>query len=88
MMNATMLQRKVMDEIQAIPVERLLELYDVIHFFRIGIERTTPMMPDVMRFAGCWGDLSDDEFDDLLADMAARRATAFSGRNQRETLIS
>ena len=79
MMNATVLQRKVMDEIQAIPVERLLELYDVIHFFRIGAERTTPMMPDVMRFAGCWSDLSDDEFDDLLTDMAARRAISTKG---------
>lgn len=78
-MNATVLQRKVMDEIQAIPVERLLELYDVIHFFRIGVERTTPMMPDVMRFAGCWSDLSDDEFDDLLTDMAARRAISTKG---------
>ena len=87
-MNAIILQRKVMDEIQAIPSERLLELYDVIHFFRLGVERTMPAAPDIMQFAGCWNDWTDREFDEFSADLAARRAHAFSGRMQRETLIS
>lgn len=39
-MGPTMLRLKVIEEIQRLPEEKLSKLYDVIHFFRIGIEQT------------------------------------------------
>jgi hypothetical protein len=87
-MTATALRVKVIEEIQQMPEEKLGELYDVLHFFRIGLQHTPASSSEqaVMAFAGCWSDMTDEEFDALLNDMTVRRTQAFSGRPSRETL--
>jgi hypothetical protein len=87
-MATTALRVKVIEEIQQMPEEKLGELYDVLHFFRIGLQRTPSSSSEnaVMAFAGCWNDMTDEEFDALLTEMTARRTHAFSGRPSRETL--
>lgn len=87
-MTATTLRVKVIEEVQQMPEEKLGELYDVLHFFRIGLQHTPASSSEhaVMAFAGCWGDMTDEEFDALLNDMTVRRTQAFSGRPSRETL--
>ena len=88
-MNPTILRRKFIEQIQHLPDEKLNELYEIIQFFRIDTERAEPCSKDnVMRFAGCWDDMSDSEFNTWLNEISERRSTAFSGRIQRETLIS
>lgn len=87
-MSVAELRIKVIEEIQRIPREKLGELYDVIHFFRVGIEQTKTLPHNILQFAGCWEDMTDDEFDSFLIEIAERRSKAFSRRNQRETLIS
>lgn len=84
---ATDLQEKVVEEIKRIPKDRLPELYDLIHFFRLGLETGRQDKEDVMRFAGCWKDITDKEFNDFANDMTERRRKAFSGRMNRETII-
>lgn len=87
-MVTTALRMKVIEEIQQMPEDKLGELYDVLHFFRIGIQHTPVMAQKsaVMDFAGCWNDMADDEFDAFLGDIALRRQQASSGRPSRETL--
>ena len=87
-MNPTTLRLKVIEEIQRLPEEKLSELYDVIHFFRIGIEQTKRSPNTIMRFAGCWEDMSEHDFEAFLTEITERRSNAFSGRNQRETLFT
>ena len=88
-MNPAILRRKFIEQIQRLPDEKLQELSEIIHLFRINTERAEPSSKDnVMRFAGCWDDISDSEFKVWLNEISERRSTAFSGRIQRETLIS
>jgi len=37
-MNGSEIQMRVIDEIRLIPQENLPELYDFIHFYRLGLE--------------------------------------------------
>lgn len=87
-MSTSKLQLKIIEEIKLLPDEKLQELYDVIHFFRVGVETVKHNPDDIMQFAGCWEDMSDEEFETFSADIAKRRSNAFSRRIQRETLIS
>ena len=87
-MATTVIREKVIEEIQHMPEDKLDELYDLLHFFRIGLQQAPASSSDnaVMAFAGCWKDMADEEFDALLDDMTARRRRAFSGRPSRETI--
>jgi hypothetical protein len=87
-MSASKLRIKVIEEIQRVPEHKLIELYDVIHFFRVGVETATATPKDIMQFAGCWQDMPEEEFEDFLDEITDRRQQAFTGRTQRETLIS
>lgn len=87
-MATTALRAKVIEEIQQMPEEKLGEIYDVLHFFRIGLQHAPARSSEnaVMAFAGCWDDMADEEFDALLNELTARRTQAFSGRPSRETI--
>ena len=87
-MRASELQLKVINEIQRVPEEKLPELYDVIYFFRIGLEAARKTSNNIMPFAGCWEDMPDDELESFLTEIAEPRSNAFFGRTQRETCLS
>lgn len=75
-MTSTQLREKLRDEIRDIPDSHLQEVFDFIHFFRLGLERdTTPEPPDVICFAGAWEDMQD--FDAFEEELRERRHTAF-----------
>ena len=52
-----MLIQKIVQELQDIPEDKLAELYDLIHYFRLGLERepVQPRTPGLL--AGQLGDL-------------------------------
>jgi len=82
----TMELSEVMEEIRLVPKDRLPTVYDFIHFFRLGLETVRDDTKDIMRFAGCWQDMTDEEFEDFSQEIAERRRQAFSGRADRETI--
>lgn len=57
-----MLIEKIVQELQAIPEEKLAELYDLIHYFRLGLGKETksPRQPGLMA-----GDVGDEFFEPL-----------------------
>jgi hypothetical protein len=57
-----MLIEQIIQELQAIPEEKLTEIYDLIHYFRIGVNQETslPRTPGLLK-----GKLSDTFFDPL-----------------------
>jgi hypothetical protein len=57
-----MLIQKIIQELQDIPEEKLAELYDVIHYFRLGLsqESAQPRTPGLLT-----GQLNDAFFDPL-----------------------
>ena len=46
-----MLIEKIVQELQDIPEEKLLELYDIIHYFNLGLnkENKTPRNPGLLK---------------------------------------
>jgi hypothetical protein len=57
-----MLIEKIIQELQEIPEEKLIQLYDLIHYFRLGLnkENNQPRTPGLLR-----GKLSETFFDPL-----------------------
>jgi hypothetical protein len=57
-----MLIQKIVQELQSIPEEKLAEIYDLIHYFRLGLnqEAMQPRTPGLLQ-----GNLSDSFFDPL-----------------------
>jgi len=84
-MNVSEIQIRLTEEISLIPQNKLSELYDFIHFYRVGLETAQNTAEEIMGFAGCWGDMQDGDFENFLEDIAERRRTAFSGRRKCET---
>ena len=85
-MNKYLLHEKVIKEIELIPLEKLNEVYDFVHFFRIGLDKTKVNKEKILSFAGCWNDMSDEMFDDFMEEIGQRRREAFLGRRN-ETSI-
>ena len=79
-----MLQEKILKELERIPETKLAELYDIIHYFRLGLEQEARENP-TMKLAGAWADMSDDLFESLMNEVGVRRSRAFSRRRERET---
>ncbi len=84
-MNPSILRSKVLKEVDLVPEDLLKELYDFIHFFRLGVESSKKPAKKIMQFAGCWQDMPDEVFEEFLADSAERRKQAFSRRRSGET---
>lgn len=90
-MTATTIREKLINEIQLIPDHHLLELYSFLHYYRLGLKQAKSSDKNnqtfTMQFAGCWENMSDKEYNDLMDDMQQRRQNAFSGRGEREILF-
>ncbi len=86
-MGESVIRDKVIEEIKLIPEHKLLEVYDFIHYFRIGLQKSKVNIDQIMQFAGCWKDMSEDAFNDFLEEISKRRSQAFAGRRDGEASI-
>ena len=86
-MGESIIRDKVMEEIKLIPEHKLSEVYDFIHYFRIGLQKSKVNINQIMQFAGCWKDMSEDLFNDFLEEISKRRSQAFAGRRDGEASI-
>ena len=78
------LRERLLDEIQRIPDTRIAEVFDLIHFFRIGLAAVPPRAetPEAMiaQFAGCWSEMPEQDFTAFQSELQSRRHTAFGQR--------
>lgn len=73
-MTTSELRNKLRDEIRELPDSHLPEVFDIIHFFRLGLESDSPTtVSDVMRFAGGWEDMEDP--DGFEVELRERRSS-------------
>jgi hypothetical protein len=86
-MNSSNIRTKLITEISLLPEEKLEELYNFIHNFRLGIEASQATIEQTMQFAGCWEDMSDEMFADFNEEVITRRQQAFLGRRSDESSI-
>jgi hypothetical protein len=83
-MEASAERKRILEEVKLIPENKLAEIYSILHHFRIGLETTRNGMKPVMKYAGCWSDMSDQVFTEFTQEIAARRENAFSRRRTGE----
>jgi len=86
-MRKSVIREKVMEEIKLIPEHKLSELYDFIHYFRIGLQESKDNITQIMQFAGCWKEMPEEVFNDFLEEICQRRRQAFLRRRSSETSI-
>ncbi|MEB3215594.1 MAG: hypothetical protein VKN72_04930 [Nostocales cyanobacterium 94392] len=95
-MESSNLRREVIKEINLIPEEKLTEIYQFIHDFRLNIEasigtvisnpqKESTLQQRIMQFAGSWNNMSDEVFADLSEEIATRRSAAFLKRRSDES---
>ena len=77
------IKEKIIREMKKIPEEKITELYDVIHFFRIGIESRKKDIKNrsraALKFFGIWEDMSPEEAA-VLDEIGSRRQKTFRKR--------
>ena len=83
MKTITVLER-VLEEIKLIPTEKLPEILDIVHYFRIGLQFSSANSNRTANFAGCWRDMPDDLYSEFVTEITDRRQAAFSWRRDRE----
>ncbi len=83
-MGETVTRKRVIGELELIPEHQLPAVYDVIHNFRLGLQRTKGGTDQILEFAGCWGDMPTELFEEFLEEISQRRKRAFLRRRQGE----
>jgi len=83
------IRNKVLKEINLLPDEKLKEIYDLIHFFRIGLQirKSKGKSKSIMNFSGIWKEMSEKDFNDFSNEVELRRKSAFVSRRVFETSI-
>lgn len=81
-MTSSVTKDKLINEISLLPDDKLGEVYNFIHYFRLGTDKTRKSDTNLLSFSGSWKDMDDEEFDDYLSDISERRNKAFSRRRR------
>ncbi len=79
-MKKSTLRTRILEEIHLIPESKLADLYDLIHYFRLGLETSKSNTEQIIQFAGCWQDMPDETFAKFSRELAERRQQVFSRR--------
>ena len=62
-------QNQIIAEINLIPEDERGELYELIHKFRIGLDRPKHNQNEIMQFAGSWSDMPESDFSDFCEEI-------------------
>jgi hypothetical protein len=84
MMAKSAIRDRVISEVELIPEHKLSEIFDFIHYFRVGLQKSKGNFEQIMQFAGCWKDMPEDTFNNFLVEIRRRRKQAFSKRRSGE----
>ena len=83
-MESSDIRAEIIKEVNLIPEEKLTQLYNFIHYFRLGVENKIETVicrtedddkrrEKIMQFAGSWNDMSDEAFADFYEEIITRR---------------
>jgi hypothetical protein len=84
-MNSEISAYQIIQEIALIPEDKLTELYNLIHGFRVQLTQVETSESQTMQFAGIWEDLPEDDF---LIEIETRRHTSNTRRFSDESLFT
>ncbi len=72
-MKISSIREKVVDEVNQIPEERLAQILDLIHHFRLGLQISEKKTTKITDFGGCWKDMPDEVYQDFIDDISKRQ---------------
>ncbi|MFP4547053.1 MAG: hypothetical protein ACLFQM_02900 [Fidelibacterota bacterium] len=70
----TVTKNKIIDEINQLPEVKLDEVFDLIHFFRIGFEKERNVNKEsIMKYAGVWSEMTEKDLSNFFLGVRERR---------------
>lgn len=79
----TGIKEKIIEEVEKIPEDKIVEVYDFVHLFRMGIESQRRIFKDkrheALKLFGIWKNISDKE-KAALDNIQLRRQRTFRER--------
>jgi len=75
-MNVT--YQTIINEINQIPVMFLQDVYNLLHTYHIQINEKEQNRNKILRFAGSWADLTDNDFLEITTEIKRNRNEMFS----------
>ncbi len=77
------IKEKIIKEVEKIPEEKIAELYNVVHLFRVGVEGKKKAAKDrrieAVKFFGIWKGMSPEERA-VIDEIQARRKRTYRER--------
>ena len=55
----------ILKELKNVPVDRLEDLYSIIHSFRTNTKKSDKRSKTILSFAGSFGDMTEADYDDF-----------------------
>ena len=56
----------ILKELRNVPVDRLEDLYSIIHSLQVNIKKSDRTSSKILSFAGSFGDMNENDFNDFL----------------------
>lgn len=67
----------ILEEVKNVPVNRLKDLYSIIHSFQTNTKKSGNRNKKIMSFAGSFGEMKDDDFMSFLNHTKQTRKNLF-----------
>lgn len=67
----------ILKELKNVPVDRLEDLYSIIHSLRANTKKSDSVSKKILSFAGSFGDMSKKDFNDFLEHTKETRNNSF-----------
>ncbi len=58
----------ILKELKNVPVSRFEDLYSILRSFRANRKKSQSKNKKILSYAGCFGDLSEDEYNSLISN--------------------
>ncbi len=67
----------ILKELKNVPVERLKDLYSIIHSLQANTKKSDKRSKEILSFAGTFGDMSENDYNDFLRQVKQTRNDLF-----------
>ncbi|GAA4734498.1 hypothetical protein [Flavisolibacter ginsenosidimutans] len=67
----------ILKELKNVPVDRLEDLYSIIHSLRANTKKSDKKSKRILSFAGSFGDMTDTEYNDFCTQIRDTRNNLF-----------
>ena len=67
----------IMKELKNVPVDRLEDLYSIIHSLRANTKKTEKASKKILAFAGSFSDMTENDYNDFLKLTKETRSKLF-----------